>query len=361
MNQNNNVKRLFVAGTGMITPLGGNTAMTIAAINAGINAYQASSFFNKRDRPMSVTSVPEGALPPLNENLKNIQLTGRERRLIQLATPALQEVLQHYPSEHPLPLFLAGPEPIHRNVKATTAKIVAHIKMQANANIDLLNSRYFATGRPGLIDAIDMAFRYFSATNAAYVLVGGVDSYLDVATLGNLDAEDRVLAENMSDGFAPGEGASFLLLRNPEIDNVETQHEAVLFEPGITTEKGHRYSDEPYLGEGLAKAFKTAIENGSGEKISTIFSTMNGENFFAKEFGVATIRNQSALHEKCKHEHPIDCSGDMGAATAAVLIALAQHKLLKSKTMTQSLVYCSSDMAGRGALCVAINTDKHPK
>lgn len=358
MNQNNNAKKLCVAGTGMITPLGGNTAMTIAAINAGISAYQSSSFFNKQDRPMSVTSVPDGALPPLHENLKQLPLSSREKRLIRLATPALQEVLRFYPSEDPLPLFLAGPEPIYSNVKATTAKLITQIKIQAGANLDLLNSRYFAAGRAGLIDAIDLAFRYFSATNAAYVLVGGVDSYLDTATLGSLDAEDRVLAENVPDAFAPGEGASFLLLRNPSFNSDAAQQEAVLFEPGIATEQGHRYSDAPYLGEGLANAFKMAIENGSGEKISAIFSTMNGENFFAKEFGVATIRNQPALHEKCKHEHPVDCFGDMGAATAAVLIALAQHRLLKSKNTMQNLVYCSSDMAGRGAICIAVNADR---
>lgn len=337
----------------MITPVGGNTLMTIAAVNAGINQYQASPFFNKRDKPMTATMVPDGALPPLHDDLQNIQLTGREKRLIRLAMPALQEVFSHYLSDQPLPLFLAGPEPIYSNVKATTAKMLTYIKIQTNANIDLPSSRYFAAGRPGLIDAIDMAFRYFSATNAAYVVVGGVDTYLDAATLGNLDAENRVLAEDIADAFAPGEGASFLLLRNPAIHSDAPQNGVVLFEPGLATEKGHRYSEEPYLGKGLADAFKVAIANGSGEKISTIFSTMNGENFFAKEFGVATIRNQSALDEKCKHEHPIDCFGDMGAATAAVLISLAQHKLLKSKTVTQHLVYCSADMAGRGALCLA--------
>ena len=301
---------------------------------------------------MTVAMVPEGALPPLHADLKKLQLTGREKRLIRLAMPALQEALSHYPSDQPIPLFLAGPEPLYTNVKVTTAKILTHIKMQTNANIDVPSSRYFATGRAGLIDAIDMAFRYFSATNAAYVVVGGVDSYLDAATLGNLDAEDRILAENVANAFAPGEGASFLLLRNPAINSNETQNETALFEPGIATEKGHRYSGEPYLGKGLADAFRIAIANGSGEKISTIFSTMNGENFFAKEFGVASIRNQSALHEKCKHEHPIDCFGDMGAATAAVLIALAQYRLLKSTGTTQNLVYCSADMSGRGALCL---------
>jgi 3-oxoacyl-[acyl-carrier-protein] synthase-1 len=352
MNEKNSLKWLYIAGAGMITPIGGNTVMTIAAVNAGICQYQASSFFNKHDKPMTVTAVPDGALPPLHDDLKKIQLTGREKRLIRLAMPALQEVLSHYPSEQPLPLFLAGPEPLYNNIKTTTAKLLTYIKAQTNANIDLPSSRYFTAGRSGLIDAIDMAFRYFSATNAAYVVVGGVDTYLDAANLGNLDAEDRVLGEGMADAFAPGEGASFLLLRNPTIHNDEPQNGAVLFEPGIATEKGHRYSDEPYLGQGLADAFKIAIANGNGEKISTIFSTMNGENFFAKEFGVATIRNQSALDEKCRHEHPIDCFGDMGAATAGVLLALAQHRLLKSKTITQNLVYCSSDMAGRGAICL---------
>ncbi|PUA28297.1 MAG: hypothetical protein B0W54_17660 [Cellvibrio sp. 79] len=355
MNHPNNHKKLYIAATGMITPVGGNTAMTIAAVNAGISQYQMSSFFNKHDKPMIVTRVPEDAIPPLHEDLKNIQLTGREKRMVRLAMPALQEALSHYQSAQPLPLFLAGPEPVYHNVKATSAKILTYIKVQASANIDIPSSRYFAAGRTGLIDAIEMAFRYFSATNAAYVMVGGVDSYLDAATLGNLDAENRILSENVGNAFAPGEGASFLLLRNPAINSDETQNETVLFEPGIATEKGHRYSEAPYLGNGLADAFRVAIANGSGEKISTIFSTMNGENFFAKEFGVASIRNQSALHEKCKHEHPIDCFGDMGAATAAVLIALARHRLLKLKGITQSLVYCSSDRSGRGALCISVD------
>jgi 3-oxoacyl-[acyl-carrier-protein] synthase-1 len=353
MNQKNNVKKLYIAGTGMITPVGGNTAMTVAAVNACINKYSASSFINKKDKPMTVASVPEDALPTLHDDLKKIQLTGREKRLIRLAAPALAEVFAHYPLAQPLPLFLAGPESIHSEVKATTAKILTHFKIQVQANIDLANSRYFAAGRSGAIQAIALAFKYFAATNAPYVLVGGVDSYLDAATLGHLDAEDRVLAENVCDAFAPGEGASFILLRNIEMEGDATKEETVVFEPGMAVEKGHRYSEEPYLGQGLADAFKLAIENGSGEKISSIFSAMNGEHFFAKELGVASIRNQSSLNENYIHEHPVDCFGDMGAATAVVLITLAQHKLLKAKKITQSLVYCSSDMSARTAVCVS--------
>jgi 3-oxoacyl-[acyl-carrier-protein] synthase I len=352
----NDKPKVYIAATGMITPVGANTATTIAAVNAGINQYKASSFVNKKDKPMTTASVPEDALPPLHEDLNNIQLTGREKRLVRLAMPALEEVFSYYPLEQPLPLFLAGPESIYPGVKTIAAQLLKYVQIQSGAKIDLPNSRYFAMGRTGVFEAIALAFRYFAATNAPYVLVGGVDSYLDVATLSYLDAEDRVLAENMNNAFAPGEGASFILLRNSQIIDSNSQHNVAIFQPGLAIEKGHRYSNELYFGQGLDAAFKVAIANGSNEKIATIYSSMNGESFFAKEFGVASIRNRVALNENYTHEHPIDCFGDMGAAIPAVLIALAQHKLLKNKKHLQNLVYCSSDLASRTAVCIATNT-----
>lgn len=345
--------KVYIAGTGMITPVGGNSAMTIAAVNAGISAYSASSFYNRHDKPMTTTSVPDDALPPLNEKLKDVQLTSREKRLIRLAAPALEEVFSAYPLEQPLPLFLAGPESLFKGVNAITAQLLKNIQIQTDANIDLSNSRFFATGRAGAIEAIALAFRYFATTNAPYVLIGGVDSFLDVATLSYLDAEDRVLAESMPDAFVPGEGASFLLLLNDPVHGESSKNLVALFPPGLGAEKGHRYSDAPYLGQGLADAFSSAIANGDDKKISTIFSSMNGENFFAKEFGVATIRNASAFTENYKHEHPIDCFGDLGAATGVVLIALAQHKILKCKKATKNLVYCSSDLSSRAVVCLS--------
>lgn len=352
MNQINNSNKLYIAGAGMITPVGANTAMTVAAVNAGINQYQGSKFYNRRYQPMTTAVVPHDALPPINEKLIAIGLSGREKRLIQMATPALAEVMSTYSLEEPIPLFLAGPEILASGAKPITAKILGYIATQTGANLDLRSSRYFATGRVGVIEAIELAFRYFSATDAKYILVGGVDSYLDMVTLGYLDQQDRILAEDVNDGFAPGEGAGFLLLRSYKYPPQET-FKIALFPPGLSVEKGHRYSNQPYLGEGLAGAFTAAITNGTGEKISTIFSSVNGENFFAKEYGVATIRNKAALSESYTHEHPIDCFGDLGAATAPVLIAIAQHNMMRTKQLNQNLIYCSSDLTARAAVCLA--------
>lgn len=349
MNQPESLSRLYVVATGMVTPVGGNTAMTLAAVNARINQYQASSYINRHSKPMTVARVPSEILPSLDDQGQLAKLNGREKRLIQLAKPALEEVLANYPLANPLPMFLAGPELLPSGAKSITAQILGHIVGQTGANINLQNSRYFSSGRTGVIEAIELAFRYLATTGNQYVLVGGVDSYLDAATLGFLDIEGRVLAEGMSDSFAPGEGAGFLLLSSKAPSSVAAR----LFRPGLGVEKGYIYSDEPYVGQGLTDAFTRAIANGCGEKIATVFSSMNGENYFVKEFGVAAMRNSQAFEQDYAHEHPADCYGDLGAASAVMLIAMAQAKILDSKSSAQSLVYCSADLASRAAVCLS--------
>lgn len=345
--------QLGIAGVGMMTSLGCNTAMTLAAVNAGISRYQVSSFYNRHSKPITVAKVPDEALPPLKMTPDLKLLSGREKRLLQISIPAITEAMAHYPFKHPLPLFLAGPEKLCSGAKKiVAATFFNHLVVQGNVNIDLQRSRYFATGRAGVIEAIASAFQFIVDTKMPYVLVGGVDSYLDAATLGYLDVDDRVLAENSSDAFAPGEGAAFILVSTDAL-STQSQHAVVISPPGIGSEPGHLYSDEPYLGQGLADAFSSAIQNGNGAKVSTIYSSMNGENYFAKELGVAVLRSKLAFQEDFLHEHPADCLGDIGAATGAVLIALAHQSLVKDKRLTQKLVYCSSDFSNRAAICLA--------
>jgi len=79
---------------------------------------------------------------------------------------------------------------------------------------------------------------------------------------------------------------------------------------------------------------------------------MNGENHWAKEYGVAFIRNKAYFQSAVGIEHPADCYGDLGAATSPVLIALAAEHLFKHSTAKAHLVYSSSDHSKRGAIVV---------
>ena len=341
--------KVFIAGVGMITAVGANAETTTAAVNAGISAFRDSVHFNKNFNPMRMALIPEDALPPLNPDKVSIAgLTSRERRMLRLATPALEEVMQSVPLTVRPPLFLAVSESVPDCPSIIQPGFIDHLVAQTGIKIDRAASRMIATGRAGGLQAIDLAFKYFESTGKDVALVGGVDTYLDSFLLGVLDSQDRILAENIQDGFAPGEAAGFLMLVSERVvDKLPNKALAALYAPGLAEESGHRYSQEPYLGDGLSRAFQLAIENAGGQPIHTIYASLNGEQFSAKELGVASIRNKGALVDDFEVVHPADCFGDIGAAFAPVMIGMTGKSRLSN-----TLCYCASEQAYRGAVYV---------
>lgn len=156
-----------------------------------------------------------------------------------------------------------------------------------------------------------------------------------------------------ADSFVPGEAAGFLLLtRHPSLALVCDGQVIALNAPGIADEPGHLYSEEPYRGDGLDLAFKKALINQPEQSIHSIYGSMNGENHWAKEYGVASLRNKKAFNDAVCLEHPADCYGDIGSATSSVLIALAAENLFKNTHAKSHLVYSSSDTAKRGTTII---------
>ena len=222
---------------------------------------------------------------------------------------------------------------------------------QAQVALDSPASKLFRTGRAGGLQALDGAVTLLAGGDHDTVLVGGVDSYLDLYLLGTLDQEDRILADGVMDGFAPGEGAGFLLLSTAE---AATRPIARLAPPAMADEPGSRYSKQPYQGDGLANATRDALAAADGTPVKTVLGSLNGESFGAKEWGVAALRNQAALAPDMRFEHPADCFGDVGAAAAPVLLALAALGLRAGWLPGPALVWCSSEGKQRGAARLAL-------
>lgn len=345
---------ICIVGIGMMTPVGDSAAMTTTSVQAGISAYQASSIYNKRFQPMTMALTPEDALPPLHEELEKVPgLTSRQRRMLRLADKAIAEALSASKSPISPPLFLAGPEQIPDCPKPIDDSFLTHLHRQAKEKFNLGKSKLFAQGRASGIEAIAQAWSLLTTQAEPFVLVGGVDTCLDLYLLGTLDMHDRVLADGVMDGFCPGEGAAFLLLASSQaVEKNSLRPLAQICQPALASEPGHRYSKSPYKGEGLSQAVTTALSTLKGEKVNTVFSTMNGENFHAKEWGVANIRNQSSLAEKLQFEHPADCYGDPGAAAGPIMIGLAALGMNEGQVQGPCLVYCSSEHEKRGAVCL---------
>jgi 3-oxoacyl-[acyl-carrier-protein] synthase-1 len=352
----------FICGIGMLTAVGGCAAQTAASVRAGINGYQESSICNKRFEPMTLAIVPEEVLPPLAEELTGAAgLTARQARMLRLAGPALEEALAPLPRGPSPPLFLAVPESVPKRLPAVTETFMNHLAIQTTRRFDPATSRLFPNGRAGGFAAITAAIERLAQARQDYVLVGGVDSYLDLYLLGMLDIDDRVLANGVTDGFAPGEGAAFLLLGSERARQTLGLDEATFVHlPGLASEAGHRYSDQPYKGEGLAEAVSLALAANPSGPIRTVLAGLNGENFGAKEWGVAAIRNQPALDPDFRFEHPADCFGDTGAAVAPILIALAAIGLRKGTLAGPCLAWSSSEGPERGAACIDLKSIGRP-
>ena len=353
----------WVCGIGMITAVGDSTAQTAASVRAGISRYAESSVYNKRFLPMTMALLPEENLPPLNEELENATpgLTSRQRRMLRLAEPALKEALAPLPRGKKIPLFLAVPEKLpdqpDRPPPVTQKFLDQLITQTGTEQIDRAKSKLLPTGRTGGLQAIqDAILALAQSDDLGYALVGGVDTYLDLYLLGTLDKDDRVLADGVMDGFAPGEGAGFILLcSNKAKESHSPLPTAQVTPPGIAAEPGHRYSEEPYKGDGLAEAVTAATEAGlNGTPARTVLCSMNGESFGSKEWGVATLRNTAALDETLRTEHPAECFGDTGAAIGPILVGLAALGMEQGYLPGPCLVWCASETEHRAAVCVTI-------
>jgi len=344
----------YVHSIGLMTPVGDSTAQTVASVNAGINRYAESHVMTRKFRPMTLATVPEENLPPISPDLdRETGLTGRQIRMLRLAGPALAECGEALPGGAAAPLYLALPEPYPGRPDFPGDEFIDRLRILSGPRLAPPGGRAFTTGRGAFGEALAAALDGLGAGHG-FAMVGGIDTYFDLGLLGVLDGEERVLAEGVMDGFAPGEGAAFLLLGTapppPESGRAVRVHR-----PGISVEPGHRLGDEPCLCDGLTSAVADALEAAGSPIVRTVLSSLNGESFGGKEWGVAQIRNAAAFAEDFRFEHPADCYGDPGAAAGPILLGLAAAAIRDGLLPDPALVWCASDGEDRAAAVVALD------
>ncbi len=344
---------VYIADMQLITPLGPSSLINFFAYLTGKNAYQSANYHTPDHHQIILSLVPDGVLPDLVEALEDTELSFRDERLLLLSTLAAEMSLASYQGDA-IPLFLAGPQNYPTFCNQLPPQFLQYFSRQVTLPIDYSISRQICTGRTGVIEAIRVA-RHYLDSGYEYALVGGVDTCHNTEWLDFLDASGRLASERpaaRADSFVPGEGVAFLLLTNqPERAMNCNGCRILLTEPGFGEEPGHLYSENPYRGEGLDQAVKDALA-ATDYSFNTVFSSMNGENYWAKELGVAMTRS-SQRFPTLRHEHPADCFGDLGAASGGALIALAAHYATHRYTAGSNCLVCtSSDTEYRSSIGV---------
>ena len=278
----------------------------------------------------------------------------REARMLRLGTMPLVECLAPLQDlNEPIGLMLALPE-TQTKIAMDAALFLERLCLQTEGAFDFTASQVFETGRAAGLTAVAAAAERIRSGATPFALAGGIDTYCALYLLATLDGQQRIKSIKNLDGFVPGEGAGFLLLGDREAAR-DRGLETMACVSGLSEgfEKGHLESDEPYLGEGLASTLESFFEQRDGEPpIQEVFSSMNGESYWGKEWGVSVVRNQEGFDPELGVQHPADCLGDTGAACGALMVGLAALGISQGYRRSPGLVYCSSDKGERTALSV---------
>ncbi|TWU40594.1 beta-ketoacyl synthase N-terminal-like domain-containing protein [Novipirellula artificiosorum] len=364
--------RIVIADVEVISPIGFTGAETAASAAARIARLQESGVLDPSGKAITVASVPEEGLPDLREDPVLQSFATMPSRLIRLADRPLRSLAERLQEKRaaasslapdPAAFFLALPEPQLAG-DVDSAMLLEGLGRQLHdaepspsarpLGIAIATGQTIAEGRSAGIAACIAAASAVANGKATFAIAGGVDSQLGIERLFELCKQNRVRSDRQPDGLTPGEGAGFVLLTHHSTCQQLGYEPLAVFGGGAQGfEPGHFGSDDPYLGDGLAQTITATLESAKDRPpIGCVYSSFNGERYWARELGVSIIRNQDSFAQDHLMEHPAECFGDLGAAHGAVMVALAALAIGSGKCSTPTLVYGSSDFGSRASVVI---------
>ncbi|WP_086931847.1 beta-ketoacyl synthase N-terminal-like domain-containing protein [Agarilytica rhodophyticola] len=348
-----------ITDLGIITSLGDDIGKINAAVNAGINRFSETDIYGSDDDPVRLSCVPEAALESVvfNRGLRG-RLSFYQKRLLRLAILAARKMASNRMSKT-IPLFLAGPENYcHGDV--INSVFLESLMQYIPFDINSTDSCFINGGRTGSMVAIQSALAYLQSGKGDTALVGAVDSFYDDEVLGFLDEHHRLLKMDGSDGFIPGEGAVFLLLKSVDAARGSKLKSFISMQcPALHYQQKNTISSHA-LSADLSRVIASCLDNidmhtktNDQKKIKHIISGENGEMQPAKVLNVAITRNQKSIDKNYLIHRPAQYLGDLGAAFVPAAIALAGIKM-RMQYIPNIVICCISDSGVCGALSMRL-------
>ncbi|NHZ90401.1 hypothetical protein F2P45_15440 [Massilia sp. CCM 8733] len=343
--------------TGAVTSVGKNAPSTFAALRTRLNNFDETLFIDTRGVP-----VAAGALV-LGGEEDRLASTGK---LVAMLAQAIRECLADVPGLdlRTLPLLLCVAE-VSR--PGRLAQLESRLKEGIEAALTTAfapQSAIYAYGQASAMMALNDSFALIHSH--PLVLIAAVDSYLSPATLRAMLSADRILTSTNPQGFIPGEAACALLVGAPHsiarlaprFSNVRPDRDGPQSAPastlfctglGVARELAIRGGAAPNKASALSTAIRAALA-GMPQQASGIglrISAQSSEDFYAKEFAMATARTDvsaSALWMLA------DSLGETGAAAGLLTIAWAYASAHKAYAPSLTMLcLAASDEGDRAA------------
>ena len=295
-----------ILGSGLMTGVGLDGPSTCAAVRCGIAGFEETRFMFDGEWLL-------GCEVPLEEPWR-----GREK-LVRMATAAVGECIGALegsgPEDVPLLLCLAEEERPGRP-RGLDESLVRDVQERLGVEFHPW-SRIFANGRIGGVQALDYTRRLLESGRPR-VVVAGVDSYLVGSTLEKYYREYRILTEDNSDGFIPGEAAGAVLV-GPAGSGGVVRCVGV----GYGAEPAPLGSGEPLRADGMVQAMRAALDDAGWTlgRADYRLADLSGEQYGFKEAALALTRILRERKEEMDIWHPADCVGETGAAVVPILLS----------------------------------------
>lgn len=343
---------LNVAGIGMVSALGIGARFNGAAMRCGYNGFITTDSFEIDNENLVIAKAP------LDDHLRG------QQRLLVMMQLAINEALTTLPASEPIGIIAClGDKQTTEQGQILLEQLLDQLTTSAQGQ-QIVREQVFGyrSGRATFAHAVKTAQEQLASTNHRYVLVIAVDSLLQQQQINHYDAMNRLLTNDNTDGFIPGEAAVALLLTQ--------EHSAVTTEiigVGFGDEPGTIESDKPLTAQGLTQAVNQCAED-AGIKISATdfrISSASGESYFFQELSM--VHGRTLDERKNTHPlwHPADHIGEVGAASGAAMVVMAHYAFQKGYAPGNTAIcHISNDNSERAAFMLryqeAVANDQQP-
>lgn len=342
-----------IAGAGEQTSIGLNVRANLAAVQAGLNAFKQSNYLLGLRQGESLKLA---RLETLHNDLPVVE------RMKFMAANAAREALAKWqeaasPGLTPPMSFIISVPPERPGFGTDLG---AQLFREVLSQLPIVPHKRFSglvrSGHSGILGSLEYIAKAFDTGDLEIALIGGVECYHQIQTLHWLELQKRLLLEDQPNGFVPGEGAAFVFVCTKSMAhklNLPPMAEVLAVGHGI--ERSSWSAGQPLLGHGLTDAFESVFSclEGSHSKVTLTYCDLNGESWRADEWGYAYVRTGIHHTSPLNLCHPVSNWGDLGAASAGSLLALASCELpLYYAKEDLALIWTACDYQPYRAACI---------
>jgi len=340
-------KSLKIQSLSIHSCLAQGAEFTAAAMRCGYDGFEETSFTQPYNLEKQL-----GAIVSNESNIRGLA------KLIELCSNTVNEIKQKVSinfSEVPLYLCLQEvSRPGSFEMEDLQAELFTYILKILDIKKLHPHSRAYVKGKAGFTSALKEAQVDIYTNKHKQLLIVCVDSLINNASLdyysGDMYGEGcRLLTDNNSNGFIPGEAASAILLSKPTGED----NEIIISGVGTARETATIYNEEELLkGIGLSQAIMEASNQAKLPIHETSFrvGSMSGEEYF---FDEATLAQQKTLKQKIPDHplwHPADSIGEVGAAIGGAMVIQTYYAMINGYAPgDKAICHISNDDELRGA------------